>query len=181
MASKHPNTESPIVPPCFSHTIQPLHLTSSVASHEHLSHLQQSSQIISNPASHPRQARPTPKISSSTSSIISLLLIPSQPAFAPTTSHQLLQTPRQPHAKLRQYLGQDPAGKQRHDDEDEHFHRVPAHVVVEVADEAAEAAHQTVGEVAPGLRARGGRVMSLGRGRVVRGSRCVGEAEEGGC
>lgn len=131
-----------------------------VLSHKHLSHLQQPPQILSNSSSHAWQIRPTSKIPRSAPGIISLALKAAHTS-SPSTTDQFLQTPWQPHTELRKYLCQDPTSKQRHDDENEDLQWVPAHVIIQVADETAETAHKPVGVVASWLSARRG-VISFG-------------------
>lgn len=101
--------------------------------HKHFGNAHYRPKTLTHTTTHTGQGRTAGKIASSTSCIEAIAARP-----LPATG-QILQTPGQADPDGGQQLGQGAAGEQRHDDEEEDLDRVAAHVLVDLAQEMADA------------------------------------------
>lgn len=133
-------------------------------SDEHLRDTHQTRNALTHATAHTGQGRPPVEIPRAASGVVPFGRLPRGGA-----THHPVYAGRKSDADLRQQLGQRPARDQRHDDEEEDLERVPAHVRVDLAQEAAYAVDEP--RSGPGAR----RMVAAGRATAGEGG------EEGGC
>lgn len=112
--------------------------------HEHFRNVHQRTNALTNTTTHTRQGRSTGEIPCAASRIKPLSL-------GSLSASQIFQTPRQTDAKLGEEFCECAARDQRHDDQEKYLEGVPAHVLVYLAQEMANA----VDEARPRARPRG--------------------------